>query len=105
MFSAEREESSSTLCPIVLLVNVACKKVRTWPREGGKGLGSGQFLVWSRESGAEPVCGILSAVEYRIWMTASKRNSNNFGRSGFGRKFLSYYCEGCNRSVKRNSEF
>jgi hypothetical protein len=29
MFSAEREESNSRLCPLVLLVKVAWKKVRT----------------------------------------------------------------------------
>jgi hypothetical protein len=51
------------------------------------------------------VGGILDAAEYRIWMIALGRNSNNFGRSGFGRKFLSYYWDGCERSVKRDAEF
>jgi hypothetical protein len=57
VFSAEREEFSSRLCLIVLLVKVACKKVRTLRRKRGEGLGSGQFFLWSREGGAEPVGG------------------------------------------------
>lgn len=88
MFSAEREESSSRLCPLVLLVKVAWKKVRTLRREISKVLGSIHSLLWSREGGAEPVGRILNAVEYRIWTTALGRNSNNCGRSGFGGKFL-----------------
>lgn len=104
-FSAEREESSSRLCPLVLLVQVAWQKVRTFRREICKGLGSGQFLLWRRGGGAEPVSRILNAVEYRISMTALARGSNNCVRSGFGRKFLTYYWEGCVRSVKCNAEF
>lgn len=45
MFSAEREESRFTLCPLVLLVQVAWKKVRTLRTEISKGLGSGQFWL------------------------------------------------------------
>jgi len=86
-FSAEREKSSSRLYPLVLLVKVAWKKVRTLQREISKGLGSGQFLLWSRESGSEPVDRRLNAFVYRIWMTALGWNSNNCVRSGFGRKF------------------
>jgi hypothetical protein len=82
--SAEREESSSRLCPLFLLVKVAWKKLRTLRREIGKGLGSRQFLLCSREDGAEPVGGVLNAVEFRIWLTALGLNLNNFGRSGFG---------------------
>lgn len=104
-FSVEREESSSRLCPLVLLVQVAWEKVRTFRREIRKGLESGQFLLWSREGGAEPVGRILNAVEYRIWMTALGRNSNNCVRSEFGRKFSTYYWEGCMRCVKCNTEF
>jgi hypothetical protein len=74
-------------------------------RKRGEGLGSGQFFLWSREGGAEPVGGTWNAVEYRIWMTELGQYSNNFGRSGFGRQFLSYYLEGCKRSVNCNAEF
>ena len=48
---------------------------------------------------------ILNVVECRIWMTALGRNSNNCGRSGFGRKYLSHCCEGCRRNVMCNAEF
>ena len=44
MFSIEREEFSSRLWPLALLVQVAWKKAITLRREIAKGLGSGQFL-------------------------------------------------------------
>jgi len=56
MFSAEREESSSRLCPLVLLVQVAWKNIRTLRREIRKGLGSGLFCC-----GAEKVAPSLWA--------------------------------------------
>jgi hypothetical protein len=87
MFSAGGEESISRLYPLVLLVQVAWKKVRTLRREIRKGLGSGQFWSRSREGGAEPVGRISNAVGYRIWTTALGRNSNNCVTSGFGLKF------------------
>jgi hypothetical protein len=77
MFSAEKENSIFRLCPLVLLVKVAWKKVRTLRRETSKELGCGRYLLCSREGGAEPVGRILNAVEYRVWMTALGRNSNS----------------------------
>jgi hypothetical protein len=78
---------------------------RTLRREISKVLGIGQFFLWRRKGGAEPVGRILNAVEYRIWMTALGRNSNNCGGSEFGRKILSYYWEGRMRNVKCNAGF
>ena len=102
-FSVQREESSSTLCPLVLLVKVAWKKVRTLGRKISKFLRSGRFLLWSREDEAEPVGRILNAVECHIWMTAYDGIQITVGGVGLGGNV--YYSEGCMRSVKCNAVF
>jgi len=75
-------------CPLVLLVKVAWRQVRASRIKGGivlrleccgvRGTGGGMKLsVWR---------------EFRIWMAASWRNFDRFGRAAFWRKFSFQFC-------------